>query len=259
VKRVLSALVGIPLVVAAVFLAGPAVFSFIAAALFVLAQLEYLSLCGIGGGMGAVSLVAGSVGLIASGMGYPWAVPGGVLLLIAAASLVGMEDAAKRFQETAETALGTILIAYAFSCLIMLRQMPQGSSWVMVVLVVLWAGDTAAYYGGSRFGKRKLAPLLSPKKTVEGSVCGLAASVAAGTLLSGLLLEGVTPGQAASLSFLVAASGQAGDLVVSLWKRAKGVKDSGRLIPGHGGLLDRIDSLLLGIPVAYLFIQSAVF
>ncbi len=258
-KRVLSALVGVPLVVAAVFLAGPMVFALTAAALFVLAQMEYLRLCGIGRVMGAASLAAGSAGLLAAGAGYHWAVPGGVFLLIAAASLVGVEDPAKRFQETAETVLGTVLIAYAFGCLVMLRQVPQGPSWVMVVLVVLWAGDTAAYYGGSRFGRRKLAPLLSPKKTVEGSAFGLAASVAAGTLLAGLLLDEVRPGQAAFLSLLVAACGQAGDLVVSLWKRAKGVKDSGRLVPGHGGLLDRIDSLLLGIPVGYLLIQSSVF
>jgi len=128
-----------------------------------------------------------------------------------------------------------------------------------MVLLVLWAGDTGAYYGGRRFGRRKLAPLLSPKKTLEGALFGLAGSLVVGMTAAMFLLEGVTVFQALAVSLVVALCGQAGDLVVSLWKRAKGVKDSGRLIPGHGGLLDRIDSLLLGLPAGYILIRIMVF
>jgi len=261
VKRVLSGLVGIPLAVAAVYLTDHMVFVMIAVALFVLAILEYLRLCGIEGVMRTFALAGGAAGVLATGtlMEYPGAFPGGVLLILVTASLLRVGDPAERFHAAAETVMGTVYIAYAFGCLIMLRFMHQGASLVMMILVVLWVGDTAAYYGGKRFGKRKLAPLLSPKKTLEGSGFGLAGSVAAGVVTAMLILEGVTPTQALLISLLVAVGGQAGDLVVSLWKRAKGVKDSGRLIPGHGGLLDRIDSLLLGIPVGYLLIRAMVF
>lgn len=260
-KRVISGLVGIPLVVGAVYLAGQTLFVTIAVILCVLALLEYHRLCGIKGVMAAASLVAGAAGVFTAGtwVDHPGTFPGGLLLAIVAASLLGVGDPEERFQAASEAVMGTVYIAYAFGCLVMLRHMPQGSSLVMTVLVVLWAGDTAAYYGGRHFGRRKLSPLLSPKKTMEGSLFGLLGSLAAGVTASVLLLEGVTLLQALAVSLAVALCGQAGDLVVSLWKRAKGVKDSGRLIPGHGGLLDRIDSLLLGLPAGYILIRVMVF
>jgi phosphatidate cytidylyltransferase len=261
VKRVVSGLVGVPLVVGALYLTSQALFVLIAVVLFVLALLEYHRLCGIKGVMAAASLAAGSAGVLTAGTWteYPGTFPGGLLLVLVAASLLGVGNPQERFHATAEAVMGTVYIAYAFGCLVMLRNMPQGSSLVMMVLLVLWAGDTGAYYGGRRFGRRKLAPLLSPKKTLEGALFGLAGSLVAGMTAAMFLLEGVTVFQALAVSLVVALCGQAGDLVVSLWKRAKGVKDSGRLIPGHGGLLDRIDSLLLGLPAGYILIRIMVF
>jgi phosphatidate cytidylyltransferase len=261
VKRFLSSLVGIPLVVAVVYLPGPTVFAMVATLLFLLALREYLQLCSVEGTMAAFSFVAGGAGVLTAGrwMALPGMFPGGILVFLVTASLLISGDPKERFHTAAAAVMGTVYIAYAFGCLIMLRGMPQGPALAMTILLVIWAGDTAAFYGGSRFGKRKLAPQLSPKKTLEGSGFGLAGSVVAGALTALLLLEGITFFQVLALSLLVALAGQAGDLVVSLWKRAKGVKDSGTLIPGHGGLLDRIDSLLLGLPAGYLLIRAMGF
>lgn len=117
-------------------------------------------------------------------------------------------------------------------------------------VAVTWLCDTAAYFAGLKWGRRRLAPALSPKKSVEGALAGLAAGAAAGALLTPWL--GWLPLAGALAGLFIAAVAQAGDLWESALKRAAGVKDSGRLLPGHGGILDRFDALLLALPAAYL-------
>jgi phosphatidate cytidylyltransferase len=123
---------------------------------------------------------------------------------------------------------------------------------ILVLLSIIWAGDSAAYYGGRALGKHKLAPAISPGKTVEGAIAGMLASVAAGILMGLWLLE-----ESATNLFMVAIlsalAGQVGDLVESAVKRSAGVKDSSALLPGHGGILDRLDSLIFAAPVFHLF------
>lgn len=116
-------------------------------------------------------------------------------------------------------------------------------------LVVCWIGDTGAYFGGRFFGKKPLAPTLSPNKTVEGAVSGLVASIAASALLSRWLPWQVT--QVVGVGLVVGIAGQLGDLWESALKRIAGVKDSGVLIPGHGGFLDRFDALFFALPVTF--------
>ncbi|MDA0999373.1 MAG: phosphatidate cytidylyltransferase [bacterium] len=124
-----------------------------------------------------------------------------------------------------------------------------GRDMILFLLVVVWANDIAAYYAGRRFGRRKLAPRISPGKTVEGAIGGLLAGAVAGALLksgdAALIWKG------AALALFIGVFAQAGDLCESLLKRAAGEKDAGTLIPGHGGVLDRIDGLLLAIPPFY--------
>jgi phosphatidate cytidylyltransferase len=123
---------------------------------------------------------------------------------------------------------------------------------LLVLFSLIWAGDSAAYYAGRAFGRHKLAPHISPKKTVEGAIAGLIASVIAGLLIGRWLLPATWPDLAA-VSVLSATAGQVGDLAESALKRSAGVKDSSAILPGHGGILDRLDSLLFAAPVFYLF------
>lgn len=131
----------------------------------------------------------------------------------------------------------------------------EGFFLLLLPLLVTWAGDTCAYFAGKKFGRRRLAPRISPGKTVEGGVAGLLGAAAAGVAL-GFLLDDhrnfpVSPATAAQIGLLLGVAGQFGDLAESRLKRDTGVKDSGSILPGHGGMLDRCDALFITIPLAY--------
>jgi phosphatidate cytidylyltransferase len=131
-----------------------------------------------------------------------------------------------------------------------------GLEWTLTLLVVIWTGDTAALLAGRSFGRTPIAAQLSPKKTNEGAVAGLLAGLAAAALLRyGFFTDLPWPHVLAS-SLLIGLFGQLGDLAESMLKRAAEVKESSNLIPGHGGVLDRIDSLLFAFPVLCLYLQQ---
>lgn len=142
------------------------------------------------------------------------------------------------------------------SILVLHRSAPGGGLWclspALMALVPVWAGDIAAIFAGRAFGKRLLAPKISPKKTVEGSVANLAAAVLAAWLLGRLLH--LSDARSLGAGLAVGVLGQAGDLFESWLKRRAGVKDSGALLPGHGGVLDRIDSVLFAAPAVALIL-----
>ncbi|MFQ5679456.1 MAG: phosphatidate cytidylyltransferase [Gemmatimonadota bacterium] len=126
-------------------------------------------------------------------------------------------------------------------------------------VVVTWLADTAAYFGGRTLGRRKLAPRVSPNKTVAGAVAALSAGPLVALAYGAVLLPGgwrLTPARAAAFGLIVALLAIVGDLVESALKRERAVKDSSRLLPGHGGLLDRLDSILWALPAAYFFFQT---
>ncbi|HJW22895.1 MAG TPA: phosphatidate cytidylyltransferase [Candidatus Limnocylindrales bacterium] len=125
-------------------------------------------------------------------------------------------------------------------------------AWVLILLLTVWTFDTAAYGVGRRFGSRHFIPHISPGKTVEGVVGGTVGAIVVCTLL--VLAVGRPPIAGFFLGLVIAGSAQVGDLAESMLKRAAGAKESGRLIPGHGGLLDRIDSFLFAAPVAFLYV-----
>jgi phosphatidate cytidylyltransferase len=128
-------------------------------------------------------------------------------------------------------------------------------AWVLILVLGVWSFDTAAYFFGRQFGRRRFIPHISPGKSVEGVVAGAVASIVLTTLLVTLL--GRSPIGAVGLGVAIAAAAQAGDLAESMLKRAAGAKESGNLIPGHGGMLDRIDSFLFAAPVAFLYAVAA--
>ncbi len=134
-----------------------------------------------------------------------------------------------------------------------------GGMTVLVTLVSIWLCDSAAYFAGRAFGKHKLFERVSPKKTWEGAIAGFAAAVGAFVAGQWWVLPYLTPGEAAVCGIIVGIFGQAGDLFESLLKRDAGVKDSSALIPGHGGVLDRFDSLMFVSPLLYLYLDFIVF
>ncbi len=147
-----------------------------------------------------------------------------------------------------------VYIPLNLACLVLLyRSGDHGAAWVFLVLAVAFAGDTAAFYVGRRWGRRKLCPNVSPGKTVAGALGGVGGSMVAGALVKLLGLPGVPWPELLLFCALAAVLGQLGDMFESILKRTSGIKDSGRLLPGHGGILDRIDALLFVAPAAYLF------
>jgi phosphatidate cytidylyltransferase len=129
-------------------------------------------------------------------------------------------------------------------------------AWILALVLVVWAYDTAAYLVGRRFGRRPFMHHISPKKTVEGVAGGLVAALVVGAILVAAFGRPVVAG--AIFGLLVGAAAQAGDLAESMLKRAAGAKESSRLIPGHGGLLDRIDSFLFAAPVAFFYVVAVL-
>ena len=127
----------------------------------------------------------------------------------------------------------------------------RGLAWTALVILAIWVGDSAAYLVGRAFGRRHLAPRVSPKKTVEGSLAGLLGSALTAALANSLLGLDLHMLGAVAIGLGLGLTGQLGDLIESLLKRQAGVKDSGAIIPGHGGILDRIDALLLTFPAAW--------
>ncbi|HSF59458.1 MAG TPA: phosphatidate cytidylyltransferase [Candidatus Binatia bacterium] len=161
----------------------------------------------------------------------------------------------ERLQRLIWTLLGAVYLGYLLPHWVLLFRMPHGRAWVALVLLVIMMGDAAAYFIGRRFGRRKLAPEISPGKTVEGVLGYLAGSLAGGCLGAMFLVTELAAIEIVLLSGMLSVAGQIGDLFESLIKRVLGVKDSGTLLPGHGGLLDRLDSLIFPAVFATTYIR----
>jgi phosphatidate cytidylyltransferase len=262
--RVLTSLVLIPPAVAGVlFLATPwfaAVLGFVVG----LAALEWARLGGLSPGVAPWVLVAYQLALlwladalsaypgivlIALGLGVGWWAGVGVALVLRRAPI-----APNRRLRPLLLVGAPLLAALAWLALVRLHAVPElGPQLVLLLLVLIWVADSTAYFTGRALGRHKLAPVVSPGKTLEGLAGALVGAGTLGLILVGLdLLGGLGPLAAIVLCVGVALLSVAGDLFESYAKRAAGLKDSGALLPGHGGVLDRIDSLIAAAPVFLL-------
>jgi phosphatidate cytidylyltransferase len=187
---------------------------------------------------------------------------GGVLFVMVAAVPVVLlavliRDQPRPTVAIAGTLLGIYWIGVAFAHTELLRQLDHGNGVMIDVLVGTFVGDTGAYIGGRLFGRRPLAPRISPNKTFEGLVCGMFAAVLA-LFIAGLYQTWLTQGKALELGLAVAVLGPLGDLFESVVKRDAGAKDAGTLFGPHGGILDRVDSALFTVVVGYYIWLSVV-
>lgn len=144
-------------------------------------------------------------------------------------------------------------IALPLALAVLIRRGTDGTAWLFMVLAVVFAGDIGALYAGTCLGRHKLCPSVSPGKTIEGSIGGLAANLIVGAAFKVFLFSRMEWIDSLICFVCLGVAGQMGDLFESVFKRCADVKDSGGLLPGHGGLLDRIDALLFALPVAYFF------
>ena len=203
------------------------------------------------GGVALAVLVFFSAALLPGSFGVPAVLV--CVLLSVFHVLPGTAQPAEKVRRAVTLCLGAVYVGGLLSTYPRTLQLPRGEHWVFLGILAVAAGDTMAYFTGRAIGRRKLAPAVSPGKTVEGAVGGLLGSVGCSILYSHGFLPGVPAGYAAVAGAAVGIFGQAGDLFESLVKRAAGVKDSGTILPGHGGILDRVDGILAAGPVLYLF------
>jgi phosphatidate cytidylyltransferase len=177
----------------------------------------------------------------------------GVLLVVLAVGLLRAPSGRPAWESVAVTLLGICYVNWLLGYSFWLRDLEAGREWILLLVSVTWLGETAAYLVGSTLGRYKLAPVISPRKTVEGALAQLVVSVLAAFGARALFFPSLPPGSAVAVGLLLGVVGQAGDLLESAIKRSVGTKDTGRLIPGHGGMLDRVDSLLVNTPVLFYY------
>ena len=158
-------------------------------------------------------------------------------------------------EDIAVTLFGIMYVALLFAFQVAIHAGPPGKKWLAFLYLVIWASDTGAYYVGTAFGKHRLYEKISPKKSIEGLMGGVLASVLVAILCKLWLVPLLGIIEAAALGAVLALAGTVGDLAESLIKRSAGVKDSGTIIPGHGGILDRMDSILFAAPVLFFYLR----
>lgn len=251
-SRVLTAAALIPFVIYVVLFAPTLAFLGVLVVAACLSYREYDAIAASYGfgAPGALGYAAGLLLLL--DRGHSWMVALG-LALAAMAMAMRSADLAHSLPRASFTLLGVVYIFGGWSCAPVLRE--HSPHWLMYALLITWAGDIGAYYVGRAVGKHPLADRVSPKKSWEGAV----ASVVLSVLVAGAYLQHFVPGVAiweiVALTAVANIAGQVGDLAESNIKRGAGVKDSGTLLPGHGGFLDRVDSTLFVLPVVWAYLQ----
>jgi phosphatidate cytidylyltransferase len=265
-RRVATAVVGVPLLVGAALLGGAAFLLFLEIFLL-LATFEFHRLAA-SSGLAPHRVIGLAASAAVGATAFLWGEAGAAVALAAATAatlLAGLRrpSAQGALADAGATLMGTLYVGWLGSHMALLerlggasREVPVSGARALVwVFVVTWICDTAAYGVGRAIGRRRLLERVSPKKSVEGAVAGFVAAVAGAVLLAPVIAPCLTRTQAAAGGVIVGALGQAADLGESLLKRGGGVKDTAKWLPGHGGLLDRFDSLLLNVPGVYYLLR----
>jgi len=255
--------VGIPgvLVAIAVVVIGGGLFAAVVGLLAILVLYEFYSLTAAwrplrwAGYVGVVATVALAWGLASSERGVLVGIAIGMGCVALAGLLVARRDDITG--RMAATALGLVYVALPFGLLVATRQLPHGGGAVANVLVGTWVFDTASFVGGKLWGRRHITPFVSPGKTLEGLITGVICGTGA-VWIAGLYMSWISGWDSVIVGLVICAAGFVGDLFESMLKRDIGVKDSGRLLLGHGGVLDRFDALMFATVAAYFVTVALV-
>jgi phosphatidate cytidylyltransferase len=264
-KRVLVAAILLPVGMAAIW-AGGWYLTALVAIFMCLAAWEYVTLFRLGGLQPAQVLVIAGTLLLVVGRyinGFesaPWMISLLVLLGMTYHLVAYERGRNQSGTDFAVTMAGILYIGWLGAYFISLRNLPEGMWWILVVLPAVWFADSGAYFIGKAFGRHRLSPRLSPKKTWEGYLGGILVAVILTPLLVVLLRDGagpdsaITPLRGVFVALVMSILPTLGDLGESMIKRQMGVKDSGNLLPGHGGAFDRVDSWLWAVVLGYYMI-----
>ncbi|MBI1763669.1 MAG: phosphatidate cytidylyltransferase [Acidobacteria bacterium] len=262
--RVLTAIIFLPFLFAALWLGSPIYFVTLAALAIVLGLVEYYRLAKAGGEAQGLIAAAGIIAAFYFGRhDLVAAILAALVVFELLAQLFGnldSEDLSHVLPAAAERLFGVLYVALLGGYIIALRtaggdDLHLPAKLLTLFFIVVFAGDTAAYYTGRTLGKRKLAPRISPGKTVEGAIGGLAGNVIAALIAHYTFFPELKLTHAVPLALVMGFLGATGDLCESMLKRGAKAKDAGRLIPGHGGVLDRLDSMLFNAPLLYYYYQ----
>jgi phosphatidate cytidylyltransferase len=256
--RIVAALVGLALVLPALIFGGQIAAEIVVFIVVLVGMDEFARMAAPDRLWPAVGLmVVGGGGLYAT---LVWGSADAAFAVLAMTSLAAMLFGLFRFPVTARGAqvalglvAGLVYVPVLLSFLPRVREFQNGLAWIFLILVITWAGDTGAYFSGRAFGRTKLFPRVSPKKTWEGAIGGMVLAVVGACAVKAIGLPNVGWGHAIALGIIIDAGGVVGDLVESMLKRSFGVKDSGWIMPGHGGILDRVDSLLFTAPLTWVY------
>ena len=258
IKRWISGVIAVPILFAIIFYGSEVVFSAFIIIIIIGAVIEYNRMV-FNGGFFPEKLQALIIAIL-----VPLAAFSGDLRIVLAViafsmiavfslSLLGMNGQSIDTVSVGKLVFGFIYIPFMLSHFILLRHSEDGIMWIFFILVLAFSGDIAAFYVGRSVGKRKLMPLVSPGKTVEGTAGLLIGSIVGCVFFQHFFLPRLPVFHAAALGLSGGIMGQLGDLCESVIKRASGVKDSGSLVLGHGGLLDRLDCLIFIAPYVYYY------
>lgn len=250
-KRLIVAVVLLPLMYLYIMYLSAGYFLFLVSVVSTIALLEFYSMYRISGLLryAGVFLVAPVMGASFVARGILTDVIIFSVMALVALRLLFKKDPLSSLSDIAPPVLGLLYIPCLFTFQIQIRQF--GPEWIILLYGLVWSADSLAYYVGKGIGKRKLYTAVSPHKTVEGALGSLTGGVVGALILKAVLIPQLTISSAVLIGFIIGFVSIIGDLVESMFKRDAGVKDSGILIPGHGGILDKIDGALFAGPVLY--------
>lgn len=255
-KRIITALIATPLLIAIIWYGPRSVFLLVILVTVAVSLLEYYALARRTDLSLPVyfGILLGSL-IVFSSYSFSFSYTLAVFFLVTALSLAyylfTYEPNPRVIYSMGVFITGLVYVAFFLSHLVLIRHLAMGRIWILFLLAVVFAGDAGAYCVGALLGRHKLYPRVSPGKTIEGAIGGLAASIGAAHLMSIYFFPWITVRQVIFLALSLGITAQIGDLVESMFKRSAQVKDSGKLFPGHGGMLDRMDGVILAAPVLF--------